>query len=241
MESIVRYDRIFGMTLTGQRDQNEDALLAEPLADAVLLAVADGVGGYAAGEVAAATAIETLRHTVTARYHRGMGAGAVLRLLEDAFFRAHEMITGQATGARAGMATTLVAAVVRGQHAMIANCGDSRAYLLGESMLFRTADHSPVQSLLDSGAINEDEARTHPMHNIITHALGGELRVDLYERRLQAGDVVLLSTDGLHDAVTEAEIRESRSRGAAETVVRPLVENALRRSSDNITIIALIV
>jgi serine/threonine protein phosphatase PrpC len=239
MEKTVRCTAAFGMTITGRRDHNEDALLCHALAGATLLAVADGVGGHAAGEVASSIAIRTLRREVAAGYREGMDPDAACALLREAFNRAHTAICEEAVGARRGMGTTLVAAIVTTNRAMIAWCGDSRAYVLREDGRFRTADHSLVQPLVDRGLITGEEARVHPMRHVITHSLGGDLRTDCSEQVLQEGDVVLLSTDGLHDSLPEETIRAGRSLGDGEAIVRMLVTEASGRSSDNITAVAL--
>jgi serine/threonine protein phosphatase PrpC len=241
MEETVRCAGVFGMTLAGRRERNEDAILGLPLAAATLVAVADGVGGHAAGEVASSIAIETLRTGVMAGYRQGMDPDATCALLKEAFSRAHAAICEAAVGACRGMGTTLVAAIITRDRAVIASCGDSRAYVLRETDSFRTADHSLVQPLVDRGVITEEEAKAHPMRHVITHSLGGDLRTDCSEQVLGEGDVVLLSTDGLHESLPEEEIRASRSLGESEILVRRLVAAASERSSDNITAIAMVV
>jgi serine/threonine protein phosphatase PrpC len=239
-QETVRCAGGFGMTLTGQRKHNEDALLGLSLAGVTLIAVADGVGGHAAGEVASSIAIETLRHGVEAGYRERMDPDAACVLLKKVFSRAHAAICEAAVETRRGMGTTLVAAIVTRDRAVIASCGDSRAYVLHEKDSFRTADHSFVQPLVDRGIITEEEEKAHPMRHVITHSLGGDLRTDCSQHVLNEGDVVLLSTDGLHDSLPEEEIRASRSLGDSEAIVRRLVATASERSSDNITAMAMV-
>ena len=161
----------------------------------------------------------------------------VKTLLRKAYELAHEHIKENATDDRKGMSTTLVSAFVRGNEALVANTGDSRAYLIrDEKIVFRTKDHSLVQQLLDEGSITEEEAKKHPMKNIITKALGIDFGVDLYEWKLKRGDVLLLSSDGLHNYVKESKILEIASRGKLEEIAEKLIEEALKVTKDNVTV-----
>ena len=230
---------VCGISHVGARENNEDNLLVMKLPDACLLAVADGLGGHNAGEVASKIAVDTLREVFESEYRMGMGDEDVKSLLKKAYSLAHERIKENAIGEREGMGTTVVSAFVRDGKVIVANTGDSRTYLIrGGKIVGRTKDHSLVQELLDKGEITEEEAKRHPMRNIITRALGINLSVDLYEWELKPGDVLLLSSDGLHDYVEEERIVEvASSGGTAEETARRLIDEALPVTSDNVTVV----
>ncbi len=228
-----------GISHVGARENNEDSFLVLKLADAYLLAVADGLGGHNAGEVASGMAVKTLGEVFLEEYRAGMQAYLVRLLLKKAHEMAHSRIKENATGEREGMGTTLVTAFIGGGRAVIANTGDSRAYLIRDGTIIeRTKDHSLVQELLDRGEITEEEARRHPMRNIITKSLGIDFGVDLYEWGLKPGDVLLLSSDGLHDYVSEERIVEIVSSGKdAGEIAKELIEEALPVTRDNVTVV----
>ena len=232
-------DNIRGISHVGSRENNEDSLLILKLPDAYLLAVADGLGGHNAGEVASKMAVDTLREVFEGEYRKGMSEQEVKGLLRRAHELAHGKIKENAVGEREGMGTTLVTAFVRNGKAIIANTGDSRAYLIRDGRtVARTKDHSLVQELLDKGEITEEEARKHPMRNIITKALGLDFGVDFYGWGLEKGDVLLLSSDGLHDYVDEGRIVEIASQGkSAEEIAMKLIEEALPVTKDNVTVV----
>ena len=236
----IKTDNAHGISHLGSRENNEDNLLVMKLPDAYLLAVADGLGGHSAGEVASQMAVDTLRGIFEQEYREGMEESGVKELLRDAYMKAHGRIKENATGEREGMGTTLVSAFVRNGKVIVANTGDSRAYLIRNGEIVgRTKDHSIVQELLDRGEITEEEARRHPMRNIITKALGIDFGVDFYEWELEKGDTLLLSSDGLHDYVDEAEIVKVVSSGSTEEVARKLIEEALPVTKDNVTVVVL--
>ncbi|WP_367884235.1 PP2C family serine/threonine-protein phosphatase [Thermococcus sp. JCM 11816] len=186
----VKEEKAFGMSHVGARDNNEDNFLVLKLPDAYILAVADGLGGHNAGEVASKIAVDTLREVFVGSYKAGgKRDDNVKKLLESAYVLAHEKIKEQATGPREGMGTTLVTAFVRNGRTIIANSGDSRAYHIrgGDKIIARTKDHSFVQELLDKGEITEEEAKRHPMRNIITKALGIDFGIDIYEWSIKGG------------------------------------------------------
>ncbi|AFL95920.1 putative Protein phosphatase 2C-like protein [Thermococcus cleftensis] len=222
----------------GERYNNEDNFLILKLPDSYLLAVADGVGGHSSGEVASRIAIEVLKETLLQEYEPGAPGYLTLITLRKAYELAHSRILENATGERKGMGTTLVSALVSPGRVLIANTGDSRAYLIRNGKIItRTKDHSLVQELVDKGEITPDEARRHPMRNIITRALGAKFEVDFYEWKLRHGDVLLLSSDGLHDYVAEGRIVGIASQGrSAEEIAKKLIEEALPVTRDNVTV-----
>ncbi|MER3436494.1 MAG: serine/threonine-protein phosphatase [Chloroflexota bacterium] len=236
-------------THVGGRTENEDAVCVMELPPigsgptavegGYLLAVADGMGGYQRGEVAAQMAIETLREMFT----EDPGADAAL-LLKQAFRRANERIyeNGLGTGPSAMMGTTLVAAVTRGKYATIANIGDSRAYLARAKRLTQiTKDHTVVAEQVARGAMSEQEARESPHRNVLTHALGHRPKLesklpDIFEITLLPEDRLLLCTDGFYDVVPEDDLlrvlTESEPQEAAQQLVNLAVE---RGTSDNVS------
>ncbi len=180
-----------------QRDLNEDAAYAS----ARLLAVADGMGGHAAGEVASAAVIDALRPLDTE-----IPAGELLDALDHAVRTAGSTLRDMAAGnpSLADMGTTLTALVVSGSQLGLVHIGDSRAYLLRAGECYQiTHDHTVVQSLLDDGKITPDEVASHPQRSLILRALAAnrEYDADLQLREVQAGDRYLLSSDGLHEVV----------------------------------------
>jgi protein phosphatase len=214
------------------RPQNEDALLVEP----PLYAVADGMGGHRAGEVASRVALTEL----LANAPRSADSKALARAVRAANRAVIE--SADKTRTRSGMGTTLTAAMVDGTHIAIAHVGDSRAYLLHEGQLTRiTEDHSMVADLVREGVLTEEDARFHPQRSVITRALGSDrnMLADLYDIEAVAGDRLLLTTDGLtgmipDDYVAELLAAEREPQAAAAK----LVEAANRAGGyDNITVI----
>jgi serine/threonine protein phosphatase PrpC len=233
-----------GISDTGKvRANNEDSYclgeLPSPAGGSlqVLLAVADGLGGERAGEVASALAIRTLRSVL------GSVGGPWPQRLERSIVAAHEaiLLEGRAEALR-GMGTTLTAAVVSGMRVYWGHVGDSRAYLVRDGTARSlTRDHSVAQEMLASGQVEQDVARRH--RHVLTRALGAEgpFAVDTGELDLVEGDWVLLTTDGLTALVADAEIaavvQGSETTGAC---CQRLVALANERGGpDNITVVAL--
>jgi len=227
------------------RDTNEDSYcLAEIGADgadggAWLLAVADGLGGYRAGEVASRIAIQTVRERVAG------SAGESTPALRAAIYEAHDRISAASAteGDLAGMGTTLTAVVIEGLRVCWGHVGDSRAYLLqGGRLRLLTRDHSVAGELLAFGQIGEDAARRHPQRNLLTQALGipGDLVVETGVSDLEPGDWLILTTDGLTEVVRGEEISAAAAESLApEALCERLVALANERGGpDNITVIA---
>ena len=226
------------LTHVGARANNEDRYTVVKLTDAHYIAVTDGMGGHAAGEVASRIATETASTFIRENYRTGMGRLNLKFLLKLSHELAHSRVVENAVGEREGMGTTLISAVIRGNEVFIANTGDSRAALMREGgTVARTIDHSPVQELIDRGEITEEEAFGHPASNYITSAIGGRkrLRVDLYRWLARPGDVLIMSTDGLHDYVHWSEIEEPSKAGSAREIAFKLLERALEVTRDNVT------
>jgi protein phosphatase len=190
-----------GVTDVGRvRDGNEDDFLDQ--ADRLgLVAVADGMGGHRAGEVASATALEALRAAVA--------SGESLR---DAIEGANEAVLEKSESDRElhGMGTTLTAGMLAGKGLLtVGHVGDSRAYLIRDGEISQiTADHSLVEEMVRGGELTPEQAEVHPQRSIITRALGidAEVDVDLYPIELQAGDRILLCSDGLTTMLRPEEI-----------------------------------
>lgn len=229
--------KFFAISEKGKRENNEDAYLAEKIGSYYAFAVADGLGGHAAGEIASRIAILELRETVRRK------AGSMREILEYAYEKANEEILFQSEmfPERKGMGTTLTACILdENGKGVIANVGDSRAYVINDE-IWHTRDHSYVQELVDKGVISEEEAMKHPMKNIVTRVLGVEEQVtpDFYEIDLKE-KTLLLSTDGLHDYVREERIVEIARAYDPERACKELVREALREGSeDNITVVVM--
>jgi len=216
------------------REHNEDAVFASPR----MVAVADGVGGEAAGEVASRVAIEAL-----ALVEKSRRAGS----LEDAL--AGAVAEGNATiafiagvrPATAGMATTVVAVALDEEGWTVANIGDSRAYLLRDGALRRlTRDDSLVQRLLDAGVVDEAEARAHPQRNVVTEVLDGEpqRRPRIERHPAHAGDRVLVCSDGLSDVVADEAIAGALAVADRDAAADALLQLALDAGApDNVSIV----
>lgn len=216
------------------RAGNEDAFLVAP----PLYVVADGMGGHRAGEVAARLAVTTLS-TRTPEIASG-GLDALL----DAMDEANGIIlrSSQEDERLRGMATTCTAAVVRGRVARIAHVGDSRAYLFHEGLLTQlTDDHSVVAQLVREGYLTPDEAAVHPRRNVIMRALGSvdDVEVDTAEAILDAGDRLLLCSDGLTNCLNDGTISALLGDGRdAQAAAERLVERAnAAGGQDNITVV----
>lgn len=233
----MQHYNIAGMTCAGHRHRNEDAYAAIEIADICLLAVADGVGGEADGDRAAQIAIETLTTLITGTYSKEMGEEEIQNLFVSAFSEADQRIRVAAAG-RDRMGTTLVAAIVRKDHAYIANCGDSRAFVAGKEITFRTREHSLIGTLVRMGSLDPAVAHDHPLKNVITHALGITPCVDIYSEPIPAGSALILCSDGLSDEVA-SEILTKVGDTGSEGVARALLQGGTATSDDDVTVVVL--
>src|ERR1700732_934809 len=217
------------------REGNEDSAYAGPR----LLAVADGMGGHAAGEVASALTIASM-----AELDSEQSDGDMLKVLAMAIAMANARLQEKiiANPAVEGMGTTLTALLWSDGHAAVCHIGDSRGYLLREGELYQiTHDHTLVQSLVDEGRISADDVSTHPQRSLLLGALGGRsvAEPDLSVHDSQAGDRYLLCSDGLSGVVSDETLRETMATIAdPEAVTRQLIDLALHGGGpDNITCI----
>ncbi len=206
------------ITDTGRvRDHNEDAIGSDP--EIGLLVLADGMGGYNAGEVASGIAVETVTKLASEAHaredlsvvdpHSGMMRQSII--LKDAIYRANKIIfqTAQSQTHCEGMGTTIVACMFYDDRVSIAHVGDSRAYRLrGGAFEQLTLDHSLLQELVDRGFYSAEEAQRSTNRNYVTRALGVEptVEVEVHEFDVLPDDVYLLCSDGLPDMVEDDDI-----------------------------------
>jgi protein phosphatase len=198
------------------------------------------MGGHAAGEIASRLAVETLYQ----RYYEADGVALPPAIrLEHAVGAANLSVYEQAVSnhAQSGMGTTLVAAVLHDSRVLIANVGDSRAYLIrdGEAIQI-THDHSWVAEQVKLGTITPDQAQNHAYRNLVTRCLGHRpgTQVDMFEHRLRAGDTLLLCSDGLSGQVSDAKIAAVLTDQEPERGARALIDLANQQGGpDNITVV----
>jgi len=237
-----------------KRKGNEDALFMSD--EQRLYVVADGMGGHAAGEVASRVAVDAIaefveltggNQEITWPFGLDDSISYEGNRLKTAVRHANSRVI-EATRESAeyeGMATTVAAVLVDGDVANLAHVGDSRIYLWsGDTIEQLTRDHSWVNEQIENGAISPEQARSHPLRNVVTRALGGraDLVVDIQSRRMQAGDMLLLCSDGLTTMVPDEDIARilRESQGDVAKAAQALVSTANERGGeDNITVVLL--
>jgi protein phosphatase len=245
----------FGRTDVGRRRKvNEDSFLVAP--ESHLYAVCDGMGGHNAGEVASRMAVEALaafveRSGVEKEITWPWGLDANLSFeanrLKTAIRLANSQVFQSADSDEelTGMGTTVVAALVSGNTMTLGSAGDSRCYLVRDQHLQQlTQDDSWVSAALGEGILNSDDVERHPLRNVITKAVGARDSIDLevIEQTLQAGDVALLCSDGLHGMVNDDEIARILVSGSGplEEVTASLVDAANEAGGrDNVSAVLL--
>lgn len=214
------------------RDHNEDSLVVAP----PLYVVCDGMGGHAAGEVASEIAVRVIENR--APVHADVEElGRAVEEANLAIIRAAREGRG-----REGMGTTCTAAILEGERLVIAQVGDSRAYLLSKGRLQQlTRDHSLMADLIEAGHITKEEAKVHPQRSVITRALGSDPRMlpDLFELDVNPGDRLLICSDGLTTMLSDDEIAQLLARTAdPQLCARQLVNAAIAAGGyDNVTVI----
>ncbi len=232
------------------REHNEDAIATN--AEAGLLVLADGMGGYNAGEVASGIAVKTVHGLLSdavMREKRGeiettTGFMRQSIALRDGVRRANKIIhqTAQSQPQCEGMGTTIVAALFWDNRVSVAHVGDSRMYRLRDGELTQiTLDHSLLQELVDRGFYSEEEAQRSTNRNYVTRALGVEsqVEVEIQETAVQVGDIYLLCSDGLPDMVEDEDIHLTISTFSdnLETAAKQLVSLANEHGGrDNISV-----
>lgn len=214
------------------REHNEDSLIVA----APLYVVCDGMGGHAAGEVASEIAVSAIARNAP-QHPDAYALGQAVESANLAVIQAAEQGKG-----RAGMGTTCTAAMLENAHLVIAQVGDSRAYLLHNGRLQQiTRDHSLMADLIEAGRLTPEEAKVHPQRSVITRALGSDPRTepDLYEIAVHEGDRLLLCSDGLTAMLDDFEIRDTLSRVAdPQRCASRLIDQAVDAGGvDNVTVI----
>ncbi len=244
----------YGLTDVGRkRKHNEDAYALDEAEG--LFIVADGMGGHAAGEVAAKITVETIGEFIAAtrqkeeatwpfKYNHELhfNSNRLAIAIEKANERVMSAVAAQPW--LKGMGTTVVAGLMNEKILSLAHVGDSRAYLYRAGELTRlTDDHSWVHEQVSAGILTEEEAKTHPLKNVVTRALGGGPSVapDLREMEFARGDAFLFCSDGLTTMLSDEEIRDSIAgdeRRTAESLCQDLVGLANEKGGvDNITVV----
>jgi PPM family protein phosphatase len=244
-----------GLTDTGLvRTQNEDAIAINPARGLAVLA--DGMGGYNAGEVASRIAVDVMQQTLEPQLERfqAQAADLVLRrdrqlqqLMAEAVQNANAAILAAARKEPSyeGMGTTLVATLVHHGRILVAHVGDSRAYRWRHGQLIQlTRDHSLLQEQIDAGLITEEAARLSANRNLVTRAVGvaADVDIEIHEHGTEAGDIYLLCSDGLSDMVADSEIAGilASHRGALDAACAALVQTANQNGGrDNISVITM--
>jgi protein phosphatase len=218
-----------------KRRRNEDSFVVAP----PLFAVADGMGGAQAGEVASKLAAAALEDTDPGT---AGGVERVVELIQEANRRVYER--SNADPAASGMGTTITAALVEGTSVAFGHVGDSRAYLVRDGVMEQlTEDHSLVNELMKSGKLSPEEAETHPQRSVITRALGTDpdVDVDTFVVEARENDLFLICSDGLTTMVGDEEILEllERHHDDLDRAAKSLVAAANRAGGeDNITVVA---
>ena len=227
---------IFQNSLQGPRQYNQDRLAYSYSKDALLLVVADGMGGHRNGEIAARLAVTTMTDAFQRLAVPTLTSPA--KFLIDHIQQAHDTIS-QVTIERELLEaprTTIVAAIVQRGMLYCAHVGDSRLYhFRNNHLLFRTEDHSVVQSLYNKGMIQKDEMTTHPYRHKVFSCLGGDTppKIDLADRQeLAEGDTILLCTDGVWGALTDDQIKRTLMQGTISESVSEVLKNAEDISKD---------
>jgi serine/threonine protein phosphatase PrpC len=227
------------LTETGPvRPGNEDSIGHWPHEDGLLFAVADGLGGHAAGEVASALALEVLAREM----ERAPGSWAVGKRLRRSAQEANLALHGKALAVPelSGMATTLTATVVLGPTLTTVHIGDTRLYLArGDTVTQLTKDHTWVAEQMQYGLLSAQMARTHPRRGSLTRSLGTELIVgiDVLSLTLEPGDVLVQCSDGVHGLLEDAEIAAIARMEPPADACRRLVDRAIEAGSrDNLSV-----
>jgi serine/threonine protein phosphatase PrpC len=234
------------------RDHNEDSAFMEPSQGFFI--VADGMGGHAAGEVASAMAVETVRKTLEdakpdieafKKAPSDAGRRGLVQLLQSAVLQAHQSVyqRGQTETDKQGMGTTLDVVLIAGAEAFVAHVGDSRTYLVRDGRSSQiTTDHTVAEVLVIEGKLTIEEAQVSPLRTILVNAIGvsADVGVEMAHVTLKKGDRLLLCSDGLHDYFPiEEEIAQRMSAEKPGEALKEMVDLAKTRGGhDNITGVA---
>lgn len=237
--------KIFGKTDKGPyRESNQDAFLTGTFETGDCWAVVcDGMGGVSGGQIAGKICAEKTAEVIKRGYRENITVNGARNLLNSAVCAANYAVfeESQKKTELKGMGTTIVAVMVIKGVAVVAHVGDSRAYLVGDSLLPITKDHSMVQVMIDTGKITEDEAKVHPDRNIITRAVGVLSFVDVDFDFVDIDDKsILLCTDGLSGCTEDNEIYDIIKKygdSSTEKLVEKAIDNGGR---DNITAVLIV-
>lgn len=231
------------------RSVNQDTFFAGEIKNdagetAFLCAVCDGMGGARAGDLASITARETFVEAV--KFGFRLKSDDIPALMRAAAEKANEAVLEKAKENEDfhGMGTTLVAAMISDNKAVVANVGDSRCYIIKDGAIRQiTKDHSLVEDMIDKGELSREQAWKHPRKNLITRAVGTDNRLecDIFEPDFAHGDYMLLCSDGLSNIVNSQEMLFEVLYGESrETAAQRMMDIALsRNASDNVTIVLL--
>lgn len=228
------------------RENNQDAYAVGELPGEVAWAVVcDGMGGAAGGNIASALAVKVISDKITSSYNSKMRDASVKNLLDTAITAANIEVFDMAYAQPelAGMGTTVVCAIVRGEDVYIAHAGDSRAYVAGNDSIKQiTTDHSLVQDLVNRGEITQAQAEHHPKKNLITRAVGTEkqIEIDFDQTTLLENQTLILCTDGLSNYVSSDELFKEINDDQYYAFADRLVKLANKHGGgDNITVVAI--
>ena len=253
--------KTYGLTDIGrQRSSNQDfqgnltLSKKSPLPGITVIAVADGMGGHAGGEVASKLAIETFLEEIQKSFeeHHSQGIkydqltldikNQVKDILKDAVKKSNDVVYRKSceNPRLNGMGTTLTVAVILNGVAIFANVGDSRGYLISNGKIHQvTNDHSWGAEQVLAGLISEEQARNHPRRNIITRSIGTlpSVEIDLEEKNIQKGDIVFLCSDGLYPVLSDSQIINEFNLNKTNLICKSLVDKANDKGGpDNIAV-----
>jgi len=240
----------WGLTDPGcVREQNQDSYQIEQLdKHTVLCVICDGMGGAKSGNVASSLAADVFTQEIKQSWHPDMDPERLDQMLSGAVKLANFTVYDQAQQFEEfnGMGTTLVAVLIQGKQATFVNVGDSRAYCVDKNGIVQvTTDHSLVQLMVARGELTREQARRYPGKNLITRAIGTESAVacDIFHRRMERGDCVILCTDGLSNMIDDQEILFEVAHGEKkDQCCQRLLEIAKRRGApDNVTSVLAVV
>lgn len=241
--------RCYGLTDVGKvREINEDSFAVKIISDEIVVAVvADGMGGHKAGEEASSYAANEMVNLVTeaSKFFCGYTDEQIAGVLKNAINKINKKIYTMSSEIKkmSGMGTTIVVCVVYNNRCYVANVGDSRLYKYSGELEQVTKDHSYVSELVRMGVITREQARNHPNKNVITKAVGTEKNVvpDIFNKKIDSGDIILLCSDGLTNMVTDDVISKIIcDKEDIEASCAKLVEIAKDNGgTDNITVVLL--
>ncbi len=237
---------IAGLSNKGlERPRNEDSCFVKADSDIALMVVADGMGGHRAGNVASDLAVSSAEQFwVDFDRFNLNSAEETRKMINRLIIDANEKVLSEANSSseRRGMGTTFTVGLLCGNRLIIGHIGDSRAYLINNGQIkLLTRDHSLLEQLIESGQIKPEEAKNHPQRHVLTRALGisSDIKVDICEKDVQAGSILLFCTDGLTNMVSDDEILAAASEHSdPQKLAESLIDLANSRGGfDNITVV----